>query len=307
MSAIGVGGTSAVSEHDPFGILFGLSQARPQRILNLPRSQPALKPKGQKLSVQEIQYVQNLIERCLQWYLGEGEVIETLFREAGIEPGLTALVWNKLLEQNPTFFRAYTTRVLLKEQVVAFNNLVQHHASVSQQQQQQAGQDGPSHSATSALQLSESASPPQQAKSPGGASGLPVTSPPMRLPLVSSPRASRLIPAYTSGPIFIGSAGAGSSASAAVHVPMPDAADNQAHSAPVHSHMMSALHQSSSFAPVAGPNAEHGGASDEAQIQLELELQHQRQEEECERERELREFLAHDDDPMDMGSPLHAM
>ncbi|EEY66406.1 uncharacterized protein PITG_03975 [Phytophthora infestans T30-4] len=49
----------------------------------------------------DILRVQNLIERCLQQYLSK-----------------------KLEEQNPTFFRAYSLQLQLKEQIIAFNYLV---------------------------------------------------------------------------------------------------------------------------------------------------------------------------------------
>lgn len=68
---------------------------------------------GRKISTADIQLVQNLIERCLQLYMSQREVVYTLNQQAKIEPGFTLLVWQKLEEQNPDFFRAYYTRCSL--------------------------------------------------------------------------------------------------------------------------------------------------------------------------------------------------
>ena len=65
---------------------------------------------GRKISTSEIQLVQNLIQRSLHLYMSQREVVYTLNQQAKIEPGFTLLVWQKLEEQNPDFFRAYYTR-----------------------------------------------------------------------------------------------------------------------------------------------------------------------------------------------------
>ncbi|KAH9310203.1 hypothetical protein KI387_038114, partial [Taxus chinensis] len=44
-----------------------------------------------KVSCEDIQLVQNLIERCLQLYMSQDEVIKTLLNQARIEPGFTSL------------------------------------------------------------------------------------------------------------------------------------------------------------------------------------------------------------------------
>ncbi|KAF2586807.1 hypothetical protein F2Q70_00037549 [Brassica cretica] len=44
-----------------------------------------------RVSRQDIQLVQNLIERCLQLYMNQKEVVETLLEQAKIEPGFTEL------------------------------------------------------------------------------------------------------------------------------------------------------------------------------------------------------------------------
>lgn len=86
---------------------------------------------GRRISCEDIQVVQNLIERCLQLYMNRVEVINTLLK-AKIEPGFTGLVWQKLEEQNPEFFKAYYVRLKLKKQIVVFNHLLEKHAQLSQ-------------------------------------------------------------------------------------------------------------------------------------------------------------------------------
>lgn len=78
-----------------------------------------------KVSRQDIQLVQNLIERCLQLYMDQKEVVDTLLTQAKIEPGFTELVWQKLEEENREFFKAYHVRLMLKDQIVLFNKLLE--------------------------------------------------------------------------------------------------------------------------------------------------------------------------------------
>ncbi|CAA7410828.1 unnamed protein product [Spirodela intermedia] len=78
-----------------------------------------------KVSRRDIQLVQNLIERCLQLYMNQKEVVETLEHNARIEPGFTELVWQKLEEENREFFKAYHVRLMLKNQILVFNQLLQ--------------------------------------------------------------------------------------------------------------------------------------------------------------------------------------
>ena len=82
---------------------------------------------GRHLSVSwdEIKAVQNLIERCLQQYMTQTEIIAALQVQANIEPSLTVLVWQKLEEQNPDFFFSYDVKLRLKDQIAAFNYLVE--------------------------------------------------------------------------------------------------------------------------------------------------------------------------------------
>ncbi|XP_027350580.1 uncharacterized protein LOC113861758 isoform X2 [Abrus precatorius] len=77
-----------------------------------------------RVTREDIQLVQNLIERCLQLYMSQKEVVETLLAQAKIEPGFTELVWQKLEEENEEFFKAYYARLVLKQQILQFNKLL---------------------------------------------------------------------------------------------------------------------------------------------------------------------------------------
>lgn len=81
---------------------------------------------GRKVSREDIELVQNLIERCLQLYMNRDEVVKTLLNRARIDPGFTTLVWQKLEEENADFFRAYYIRLKLKKQIILFNHLLEH-------------------------------------------------------------------------------------------------------------------------------------------------------------------------------------
>lgn len=52
------------------------------------------------------------------------EILEALQAQASIDPAFADVVWQKLEEQNPSFFRAYHIQLRLKEQIIAFNYLV---------------------------------------------------------------------------------------------------------------------------------------------------------------------------------------
>lgn len=93
-------------------------------------------PNGQiEYSQKQIQEVQNLIERLLTLYISKDEIIKRLETNS-IEKNIILLVWNKLEQQNPDFFKAYGIRLRIKEQIELFNALVSHQASVLQYQQQ---------------------------------------------------------------------------------------------------------------------------------------------------------------------------
>ncbi|XWS59023.1 hypothetical protein CRYUN_Cryun08bG0085100 [Craigia yunnanensis] len=77
--------------------------------------------------------VQNLIERCLQLYMTQKEVMETLLAQAKIEPGFTELVWQKLEEENTEFFQAYYMRLMVKQQIMEFNKLLEQQVQLMRQ------------------------------------------------------------------------------------------------------------------------------------------------------------------------------
>ncbi|XP_044482647.1 uncharacterized protein LOC123209008 [Mangifera indica] len=86
-----------------------------------------------RVSRQDIQLVQNLIERCLQLYMNQKEVVDTLLAQAKIEPGFTELVWQKLEEENQEFFKAYYLRLMVKHQIMEFNRLLEQQVQLMSQ------------------------------------------------------------------------------------------------------------------------------------------------------------------------------
>ncbi|GMH75398.1 hypothetical protein TrLO_g813 [Triparma laevis f. longispina] len=80
-------------------------------------------PKSQS-KVEELQTVKTYIEKCMQNYLTQAEIIAFLHHKKKIPPSITCLVWSKLEEQNSDFFYSYNVRLRLKDQVSAFNYLV---------------------------------------------------------------------------------------------------------------------------------------------------------------------------------------
>ena len=65
------------------------------------------------------------------------QVVYTLQQQAKVEAGFTQLVWQKLEEQNPDFFKAYYTRLKLKDQIVLFNHLLEQQVAMFQKMQRQ--------------------------------------------------------------------------------------------------------------------------------------------------------------------------
>lgn len=57
--------------------------------------------------------------------MNQKEVVDTLSNQAKIEPSFTELVWQKLEEENHEFFKAYYLRLMLKNQIMAFNKLLE--------------------------------------------------------------------------------------------------------------------------------------------------------------------------------------
>lgn len=57
-------------------------------------------------------------------YMSKEEIIASLKVQANVDPHLASLVWSKLHDQNPSFFRVYNLRLQLKENIDTFNALV---------------------------------------------------------------------------------------------------------------------------------------------------------------------------------------
>jgi uncharacterized protein (TIGR01589 family) len=76
------------------------------------------------------------MELCIE-ACGDLQVVYTLQQQAKVEPGFTQLVWQKLEEQNPDFFKAYYTRLKLKDQIVLFNHLLEQQVAMFQKMQRQ--------------------------------------------------------------------------------------------------------------------------------------------------------------------------
>lgn len=89
------------------------------------QSRAAAALEKRNISCDDIQLVQNLVERCLQLYMNVGEVTHALHHQAKVDPSFTRLVWQKLEEQNPDFFKAYHTRLRVKDQIILFNHLLE--------------------------------------------------------------------------------------------------------------------------------------------------------------------------------------
>lgn len=113
--------SQAVGEHEEEQ----LHEAQSEGLTTESSPGPISSGDNRKVSCDDIQLVQNLIERCLQLYMNQREVIKTLLDQAKIEPGFTSLVWQKLEEQNCDFFNAYYTRLKLKKQIILFNRLLE--------------------------------------------------------------------------------------------------------------------------------------------------------------------------------------
>ena len=70
--------------------------------------------------------------------------------QANVDPAFTCLVWQKLLDQNPNFFYGYALCLRLKDQIIAFNYLVDQHQKMLVAQRE-GGIDGFSSSSSSSF------------------------------------------------------------------------------------------------------------------------------------------------------------
>jgi uncharacterized protein (TIGR01589 family) len=55
--------------------------------------------------------LQSCIEKCLQEQLTMEEACTTIYYQFAIDPRVTEIVWRKLEEENPTYFKEYSNRL----------------------------------------------------------------------------------------------------------------------------------------------------------------------------------------------------
>ncbi|KAL0478503.1 hypothetical protein AKO1_008185 [Acrasis kona] len=79
-------------------------------------------------SVDEVKQAQALIHQCLKSYLSRDETAERLSDR--YDNGFVGVVWHKLEQQNPEFFKSYNVRIKIKDQINSFNDLVNEQAQV---------------------------------------------------------------------------------------------------------------------------------------------------------------------------------
>ncbi|ANM69828.1 histidine-tRNA ligase [Arabidopsis thaliana] len=71
--------------------------------------------------------------------MNQKEVVDTLLEQAKIEPGFTELVWQKLEEENREFFKAYYLRLMVKHQIMEYNELLEQQINHMRQMHPTAG------------------------------------------------------------------------------------------------------------------------------------------------------------------------
>jgi len=72
-----------------------------------------------------IDKVKKIIQQCCQQYLTEPQIIAVCQQQHDIDPVLTAWVLKILCEQNSDYFANYDIQLRLRDQVSAYNYLVQ--------------------------------------------------------------------------------------------------------------------------------------------------------------------------------------
>ncbi|CAH1452273.1 unnamed protein product [Lactuca virosa] len=77
-----------------------------------------------RISPEEVQKVQNLIEQCLWNYMNKKQAMDILYQKQNIEPIFTKLVWERLEEENQEFFKIYYLKLALTNQITQFNDLL---------------------------------------------------------------------------------------------------------------------------------------------------------------------------------------
>ncbi|XP_010066249.3 uncharacterized protein LOC104453401 [Eucalyptus grandis] len=61
----------------------------------------------------------------MQLYMDRNETARAVESHTGIDRQMTQMVWDRLEEQNPVFFQQYYIRVVLKQQILRFNQLLE--------------------------------------------------------------------------------------------------------------------------------------------------------------------------------------
>ncbi|XP_047333392.1 uncharacterized protein LOC124936906 [Impatiens glandulifera] len=69
--------------------------------------------------------MQGYLEQCIKRHMSLNETKNTLWLKAKINPAYTELAWKQLDKANPAFFKAYHYRLLVKDQIVRFNQLLE--------------------------------------------------------------------------------------------------------------------------------------------------------------------------------------
>ncbi|GAB2279205.1 hypothetical protein Dimus_013855 [Dionaea muscipula] len=88
------------------------------------------------LSQEDIKQVQDLIELCIQQDMTRGETVARISeRQKQFSAIFVELVWMRLEEENREFFEAYHLRLILKRQILHFNNLLKRQAELMNQGQ----------------------------------------------------------------------------------------------------------------------------------------------------------------------------
>lgn len=86
------------------------------------------------LPEREIKKVQDLIELCLQKDMTREETVNLISeRQKQFRADFIDLVWGRLEQENREFFEAYHVRLMLKHQILHFNNLLKRQAELMNQ------------------------------------------------------------------------------------------------------------------------------------------------------------------------------
>ncbi|GAB2267148.1 hypothetical protein Dimus_002133 [Dionaea muscipula] len=85
-------------------------------------------------SQEDIKQVQELIELCIQQDMTREDTVTRISeRQKQFTAVFVDLVWMRLEEENRDFFEAYHLRLMLKRQILQFNNLLKRHSELMNQ------------------------------------------------------------------------------------------------------------------------------------------------------------------------------